>query len=109
MSDQPKPQEIKVELPPETAAGHYCNLAMIAHGPAEFFMDFITMAPNMPQARVQTRVIMAPENAKQLLHALAENVQRYEATFGEIKPRVPKTAPAQGGGIPNPFMNGGNA
>ncbi len=50
---------------------------------------------------------MTPENAKQLLHALAENVQRYEHTFGEIKPRQPKQQPA--GGIPNPFMNGGNA
>ncbi|MDE6262398.1 MAG: DUF3467 domain-containing protein, partial [Muribaculaceae bacterium] len=59
---------------------------------------------SMNPARVQTRVIMTPENAKQLLHALAENVQRYENTFGEIKPRQPKQAPNQNGGIPNPFM-----
>ena len=98
-------QEIKIELSPEVAKGNYCNLATIAHGPNEFFMDFITLAPNMNPARVQTRVIMTPENAKQLLHALAENVQRYEKTFGEIKPRQPRVNPAQNGGIPNPFMN----
>lgn len=105
MAQNNNPQEIKIELSPEVAKGNYCNLAMIAHGPNEFFMDFITVAPNMNPARVQTRVIMTPENAKQLLHALAENVQRYENTFGEIKPRQPKNNPAQNGGIPNPFMN----
>lgn len=98
-------QELKIELSPEVAKGNYCNLAMIAHGPNEFFMDFIAVAPNMNPARVQSRIIMTPENAKQLLHALAENVQRYEKTFGEIKPRQPKANPAQNGGIPNPFMN----
>ena len=109
MANQPQnQQEIKIELTPEVSKGNYCNLAMIAHGPNEFFMDFIAVAPNMNPARVQTRVIMTPENAKQLLHALAENVQRYEKTFGEIKQRVPRQAPTQGG-IPNPFMNGGNA
>lgn len=106
MSQQKPQQEIKVELSPEVAKGNYCNLAMIAHSGSEFFMDFITVAPNMPQARVQTRVIMTPENAKNLLHALAENVQRYEKTFGEIKPRAPKTGMNPGGGIPNPFMDG---
>ena len=44
-----------------------------------------------------------------LLHALAENVQRYEQTFGEIKPRAPKAGMNPAGGIPNPFMDGGNA
>ncbi|MDE7408016.1 MAG: DUF3467 domain-containing protein, partial [Muribaculaceae bacterium] len=83
------------------------NLAMITHSASEFFMDFITMAPNMPQAVVQSRVIMTPENAKNLLMALRDNVQRYERTFGEIKIKLPVNA--QDGGLPNPFMTGGNA
>ena len=36
-----------------------------------------------------SRIIMTPENAKQLLLALQDNVSKYEATFGEIKQRVP--------------------
>ncbi len=100
-------KEFKIELPPEVASGHYANLAVITHGGAEFFMDFITVAPNMPQARVQSRIIMTPENAKNLLMALADNVKRYEATFGEITPKMPKNT--AGGEIPNPFINGGNA
>ena len=64
-----KQQEIKIELSPEVASGLYSNLAIINHGAGEFFLDFITVAPNMPQAKVQSRVIMTPENAKNLLFA----------------------------------------
>ena len=102
MENKPKQQELKIELTPEVANGHYANLAVISHGPNEFFLDLIAVAPNMPQAKVQSRIIMTPENAKTLLSALSENVQRYEATFGTIERKLPKNAPKQGG-IPNPF------
>lgn len=104
MAENAKQQEIKIELTPEIASGHYSNLAVISHTPNEFFVDFINVAPNMPQARVQSRIIMTPENAKNLLFALSDNVKKYEQTFGEIKHRVPANAPKTGnGGIPNPF------
>ena len=103
-------QGIKIELSPDVAAGIYSNLAVISHGPEEFFIDFITMAPQMPQAKVQSRKVMTPDNVKNLLHALADNVRKYEETFGEIKSRRPRQ---QGGGkpgeIPNPFIMGGKA
>ena len=83
-----KQQEIKIELTPEIASGNYANLAVIAHTPNEFFLDFIAVSPNMPQARVNTRVIMTPENAKNLLFALRDNIQKYENTFGEIERKV---------------------
>lgn len=102
-----KPQELKIELTPEVAAGHYSNFTVISHGPTEFFLDFITVAPNMPQAKVQSRVIMTPENAKNLLMALNDNVKRYESTFGEIKRTLPRQQ-EPGGDIPNPFYNGGS-
>lgn len=99
-----KKQELKIELTPEVAAGHYANLAVITHTPGEFFIDFINMAPNMPQAKVQSRIIMNPENAKNLLMALRDNIQRYEKTFGEITRKTPIN---MGGNndLPNPFMN----
>lgn len=104
------PNEIKIELSPEVAKGIYSNLAVISHGANEFFLDFITMAPNMPQAKVQSRIIMTPENAKNLLGALMENVKKYEATFGEIHPKCPVNGGNPGGGeIPNPFIMGGKA
>ncbi len=80
--------QLQIQLRPETADGKYSNLAMIGHGPNEFLIDFIFAAPGMPQAPVVSRVIMSPENAKQLLFALSDNIKKYEANFGEIKPRV---------------------
>ncbi len=100
-------QEIKIELTPEIAAGHYANLAVISHSGGEFFLDFIHVAPNMPQARVQSRVIMTPENAKNLLFALRDNIQKYESTFGEIVRKAPKggnNGANNGGTLPNPFQ-----
>jgi hypothetical protein len=88
-----KQNEIKIELTPEVAAGHYSNLAVIAHSGTEFYLDFIAVAPNMQQAKVQTRVIMTPENAKNLLFALRDNLTKYEATFGEIERKLPKNQP----------------
>ncbi len=85
MDNNNKPQEIKIELTPEVAGGHYANLAMIAHSPTEFCMDFIAVAPNMPQARVQSRIIMTPENAKQLLFALRENIERAKDSLKRSK------------------------
>ncbi len=105
-----KQNEIKIELTPEVAKGNYANLAVISHGPNEFFLDFIAMAPNMPQAKVQSRIIMTPENAKNLLGALMENIKKYEATFGEIRPKRPiQGHNGNGGEIPNPFIMGGKA
>ena len=98
-------KELKIEISPEVAAGHYSNLAVISHSPNEVFVDFITMAPNMPQAKVQSRIIMTPENAKNLLAALSDNIRKYEATFGEITRKQPKGGNGgPKGDLPNPFM-----
>ena len=101
MAQQESKKEIKIELTPEVAQGLYANLAVISHGPAEFFLDMICLAPNTAQAKVQSRIIMTPENAKQLLFALNDNIKKYEATFGEIVPRVPKNGDNNTG---MPFM-----
>ena len=83
-------KQLQIQLRPETADGKYSNLAMIGHGPNEFLIDFIFAAPGMPQAPVVSRVIMSPENAKQLMFALTDNINKYEAQFGEIQPRGKK-------------------
>ncbi len=100
-----KKKELKIELSPEIANGHYSNLAIISHSANEFFMDFITVAPNMPQAKVQSRIIMNPENARNLLFALRDNIQKYEKTYGEITRKSPlNNGNASNNDLPNPFM-----
>ena len=88
MADNNNQNQIQIEVPQEEMQGRYANLAVITHGPNEFFLDMIMLAPNTPKARVQSRIIMTPENAKQLLAALSQNVQKYGSQFGEIRPRV---------------------
>ena len=84
-----KQQEIKIELTPEVAKGIYSNLAVITHGPNEFFVDFITMAPNMPGAKVQSRIIMSPENAKTSSAHLMDNVKSTSRPSVPSYPSVP--------------------
>ena len=89
-NNQENKNQLQIQLRPEVADGKYSNLAMNGHGPNEFLIDFIFAAPGMPQAPVVSRLIMSPENAKQLMFALTDNVKKYEAQFGEIKPRNAK-------------------
>lgn len=87
MSANNEQNELKIELTPDMAPGKYANLAIITHSVNEFFFDFISVVPNAPQARVQSRVIMTPENAKTLLMALQDNIHKYETNYGTIIPK----------------------
>ena len=87
MENNENKKQIQIEVPTEEMQGRYSNLAVITHGPNDFFLDLILLAPNTPKARVQSRVIMTHENAKQFLAALQQNIQKYEMTYGEIRPR----------------------
>jgi len=85
--DEKKPMgnQINIELSEETAEGVYANLAMIAHSSSEFVVDFIRLMPGVPKAKVKARIVITPEHAKRLLHALQDNIDKYEHTFGAIK------------------------
>lgn len=78
-------KQIDIELTEEIAEGEYANLAMIAHSSSEFVIDFIRLMPGLPKAKVKSRVIITPEHAKRLLAALADNITKFEESFGEIK------------------------
>jgi predicted transcriptional regulator len=85
MADQENIQnQINIELPEEIAEGVYSNLAIISHSNAEFVVDFIRMMPNVPKAKVKSRIVLTPQHAKRLLKALAENVKKFETQFGVI-------------------------
>ncbi len=99
---------LQIDLPPELVGGVYSNLALIVHGPNDVFIDFMLLTPRTPNPRVQSRIVMTPENAKNLMLALQDNIRKYEATFGTIQQKMPKNMnPGQNGNggndIPNPF------
>jgi predicted transcriptional regulator len=81
----PNPNQINIELPEEVAEGIYSNLAIISHSNSEFVIDFIRLVPNVPKAKVKSRLILTPQHAKRLLHALTENVKKFENQYGVIE------------------------
>ena len=78
------PNQIQVDLPEDVASGIYSNLAIITHSDSEFLIDFLSALPGLPKAKVKSRVIMTPLNAKRLLRALKDNISKFEQTHGEI-------------------------
>lgn len=78
-------KQIEIELKEDIAQGTYANLAIITHSSSEFVTDFVRIMPGVPKAQVQSRIIMTPENAKRLMQALQENIEKYESQFGRIR------------------------
>ena len=92
MEEKPKNQ-INIELTDEVASGVYSNLAIITHSPTEFILDFVSMMPGTPKAKVKSRIVMTPQHAKRLYKALADNLSKYESNFGPIKEVTNETIP----------------
>lgn len=87
MADQKsnKDGKLNIELDAEMAEGTYSNLAIINHSVSEFIVDFISIMPGAPKAKVKSRIILTPQHAKRLAKALADNVKKFEKANGEIK------------------------
>jgi len=87
MSDQKdqNKNQINIEIDDVTAEGTYANLAIINHSVSEFVVDFVSIMPGRPKAKVKSRIILTPQHAKRFLKALSDNVQRFENSHGEIK------------------------
>ena len=86
MADTPKKQkQINIELDEKTAEGTYSNLAIINHSVSEFVVDFISLMPGAPKAKVKSRIVLTPQHAKKFLKALHDNVERFEKANGKIK------------------------
>ena len=93
----PNPQQPPASTPPinvEFPSGlptNYANFALIMHTPGEIIVNFASIMPGMQSAPIHTRIVMTPLHAKMMLNALAENLQKYETQFGEIK--LPTSGP----------------
>jgi len=79
------PHQIALELGERESEGIYSNLALIAHSPSEFFIDYARVMPGVKKTKVYARIVMTPQNVKMLLNALEQNIKKYEERFGKIK------------------------
>ncbi len=98
-------KKINISLSPEVAEGTYSNMAVIAHSPSEFILDFVRTMPGAAPA-VKSRIIMTPEHAKELFVALGNNIDNYEKKFGEI---VSKQQPTSNVSFPFSLSGKGDA
>lgn len=80
----PGKKRIKVEMPHDLTPV-YSNSALVTHTASEIIIDLGQIMPNTPNFKVQSRVVMTPMNAKLMLRALTENLQRFEKAHGAIK------------------------
>ena len=96
-------KELKINIAPDKAQGVFANLALIAHTPTEFVLDFAQLMPGLPQANVVSRVVVTPDQAKKILAALQNNIGQYEQKFGTIQP---VGSPAHGNTLPLTFTGG---
>jgi hypothetical protein len=94
------PNQINIEISEEVAEGMYANLAIITHSHAEFIVDFVNVMPGTAKSKVKSRIILTPMHAKRLMHALAENVERFEAAHGIIQDTDQIEIPMNFGGPP---------
>lgn len=84
MDDKKNPNQLNIEVPEDIAGGVYSNFVIVGHSSSEFVVDFVQILPGLPQAKVRSRVILTPQHAKRMLSALADNIDRYEKSFGTV-------------------------
>ncbi|MBK7360186.1 MAG: DUF3467 domain-containing protein [Saprospiraceae bacterium] len=93
MEEQNNQNQLNIELTEEIAEGIYSNLAIISHSHSEFVVDFIRLMPNVPKAKVKSRIVLTPQHAKRLLKALNDNLSKYENQYGVILDPEPQMMP----------------
>lgn len=97
MSEQPQQAQMQIKADEKELVGQYANLVMIHHTGEEFTLNFIYLFPNVPQGKLVSSIIVSPRHAKRLMHALGENISRYESQFGAIpESPVPAAIPNVG-------------
>lgn len=79
------PPRPRLVLPPSGQDAIYSNVVRIAHSPSEMIFDFGRILPGEQDVLIKARILMSPLSAKLLQRALADNLSKFEATFGEIK------------------------
>lgn len=92
MTQSQPQQQIQIKASDEVLKGVYSNMAQIQHIQEEFVMDFLNVFP--PAGMLNSRVIVSPGHMKRIVAALADNLAKYEAQFGVVRPsEAPTTHP----------------
>ena len=77
-------RKLQLAVDEATSQGRYANLCAVSSGDSEFVLDFAFVQPGIAKAKVHSRVILSPQQAKQLSMVLATRVAAYEERKGNI-------------------------
>jgi len=91
----PAPDEVEASLNASSAPGTYANSVQVHCSPEELVLDFIRMIPGTMDARLESRVIVSPENAKRLLDALRAHLGPEVTSVSESAPPSPEAEPPE--------------
>jgi hypothetical protein len=86
MDDQSKTHkaaEIQINTGDDILRGKYSNSMITAHSADEFILDWLLNSPS--GVHLVSRIIVTPSHVKRIIHALKENLEKYEKQFGTIK------------------------
>jgi hypothetical protein len=89
MDDQSKTRkatEIQINTGDEILRGKYSNNMIAAHSADEFILDWLLTSPS--GVHLVSRIIVSPPHIKRVIHALKENLDKYEKEFGSITETV---------------------
>jgi hypothetical protein len=77
-----QPQQLQIKADDAVLKGVYSNAMQVQHSKEEFVLDFMTLFP--PTGTLNARVIVSPGHLKRMIAALADNLAKYEASFGKV-------------------------
>jgi hypothetical protein len=79
-----KKNKMKVTLTEDVATGVYANNVIINFNNSEFMLDFSLFQPQNGSNKVQSRVIMHPNNIRALMNSLDKTLKMYEGNKHNI-------------------------
>lgn len=74
---------MQIKASDEVLKGVYANTMQVLHTKQEFVLDFMNTFP--PAGTLNARIIVSPAHLKQIVAVLADNLNRYEASFGKVE------------------------
>lgn len=82
MTEPTQPRQIQIKTDDDTLRGAYANVMRVHHTKEEFVLDFLGIFEQ--QGTLNARIIVSPGHMKRMLGAMAENLAKYEAQFGNV-------------------------
>jgi len=78
-------QQVQIRAKDDDLKGSYSNAMQVSHSEEEFVLDFYHLAHQGNVGTLTAKIVLSPGHMKRLAAALGDNIQKYEAQYGQIK------------------------